>query len=96
VTGNSFTSLRSLPRPYPSSPLSSELFLWRRGESSADVIQDERLMKRIREEVADIFIYLLFLCHDLEINITSTVFDKLEKNRQKYPPEEYRGRFKEP
>jgi len=73
-----------------------ELFLWNEREQAATVKQDQQKMTRIKEEVADVLIYLLFLCHDLDIDLTEAVLDKLEKNRLKYPEEEYRGRFKEP
>ena len=53
-------------------------------------------MTRIREEIADVLIYTLFLCHDLEIDIPEAIMDKLEKNAEKYPQDEYRGRFREP
>ncbi|RLI03182.1 nucleotide pyrophosphohydrolase [Candidatus Bathyarchaeota archaeon] len=73
-----------------------ELFLWNEREQAATVKQDQHKMTRIKEEVADVLIYLLFLSHDLDIDLTEAVLDKLEKNRLKYPEEEYRGRFKEP
>lgn len=73
-----------------------ELFLWNEREQAATVKKDQHKMTRIKEEVADVLIYLLFLSHDLDIDLTEAVLDKLEKNRLKYPEEEYRGRFKEP
>lgn len=73
-----------------------ELFLWNEREQAATVKQEQQKMTRIKEEVADVLIYLLFLSHDLDIDLTEAVLDKLEKNRLKYPEEEYRGRFKEP
>jgi NTP pyrophosphatase (non-canonical NTP hydrolase) len=73
-----------------------ELFLWNERENADTVKQDQHKMIRIKEEVADVLIYLLFLSHDLDINLSEAVLDKLEKNRQKYPEEEYRGRFREP
>ena len=73
-----------------------ELFLWNEREQAATVKQEQQKMTRIKEEVADVLIYLLFLSHDLDIDLSEAVLDKLEKNRLKYPEEEYRGRFKEP
>ena len=73
-----------------------ELFLWNEREQAETVKLDEHKMTRIREEVADVLIYLLFLSHDLDIDLSEAILDKLEKNRQKYPEEEYRGRFREP
>jgi NTP pyrophosphatase (non-canonical NTP hydrolase) len=72
-----------------------ELFLWKERESPHCVRQDQRRMDLIRDEVADILIYLLFLSHDLEIELTGAIIQKLEKNRSKYPKEEYRGKYRE-
>ena len=73
-----------------------ELFLWNERVQAATVKQDQHKMTRIKEEVADVLIYLLFLSHDLDIDLSEAILDKLEKNRLKYPEEEYRGRFREP
>jgi NTP pyrophosphatase (non-canonical NTP hydrolase) len=50
-------------------------------------------MESIREEVADVLIYLLFLSVDLGIDLPSAISDKLTKNAAKYPVSEYQGRF---
>lgn len=73
-----------------------ELFLWNEQANAYAVKQDQHKMPRIKEEIADVLIYLLFLSHDLDIDLSEAVLDKLEKNRQKYPEEEYRGRYREP
>ena len=73
-----------------------ELFLWRERETQETLKQDQHRMELIRDEVADILIYLLFLSHDLGIHLPSAIKKKIEKNKNKYPAEEYRGRFREP
>jgi NTP pyrophosphatase (non-canonical NTP hydrolase) len=73
-----------------------EIFLWRERETPEALKQDQHRMELIRDEVADILIYLLFLSHDLEIDLPEALLMKLEKNRKKYPASEYRGRFREP
>ena len=73
-----------------------ELFLWRERETSASIKKDMHRMELIRDEVADVLIYLIFLSHDLEIALPQALLDKLEKNAQKYPKEEFRGRYREP
>ena len=72
-----------------------ELFLWRERESPDQVRQDSHRMDLIRDEVADILIYLLFLSHDLGIDLPLAIKQKIEKNKNKYPEEEYRGKFRE-
>lgn len=73
-----------------------ELFLWNTRMPAGDVKMDAQKMSRVREEVADVLIYLLFLCNDLDIDPSQAVLDKLEKNRLKYPVEEFKGRYKNP
>jgi len=53
-------------------------------------------MERIREEVADVLIYLVFLSNDLGIDLPAAISSKLAKNEIKYPASEYRGRFSLP
>jgi NTP pyrophosphatase (non-canonical NTP hydrolase) len=70
-----------------------ENFLWRDGEKSEDILSDPERMERIRDEVADVLIYLLFLSNDLGIDLPEAVREKVVKNREKYPVSDYRGRF---
>ena len=73
-----------------------ELFLWRAHETPDEVMVDLARMEKIREEVADILIYLMFLSHDLGIDLPAAIASKLVKNEEKYPISEYRGRFSLP
>jgi NTP pyrophosphatase (non-canonical NTP hydrolase) len=71
-----------------------ELFIWKERESTNQVKNDQNSMDLIIDEVADILIYLLFLSHDLEIDLPRAIKQKIEKNAKKYPKEKYRGRYK--
>nr|NIU84012.1 nucleotide pyrophosphohydrolase [Candidatus Thorarchaeota archaeon]NIW14147.1 nucleotide pyrophosphohydrolase [Candidatus Thorarchaeota archaeon]NIW52250.1 nucleotide pyrophosphohydrolase [Candidatus Korarchaeota archaeon] len=71
-----------------------ELFLWREQENSDEILLDRELIEKIEDEIADIQIYLLFLTHDLGLNLREIVRKKILKNEEKYPAEEYYGRFK--
>jgi len=73
-----------------------ELFLWRERESHEELKADPERMERIREEVADVLIYLMFLSNDLGIDLPAAIESKLAKNEKKYPASEYRGRFSLP
>ncbi len=48
--------------------------------------------KRIEEEVADIFIYLLNLCNALDMDLSDAALAKIRKNESKYPVSRYRGK----
>ena len=71
-----------------------ELFLWREQENSEELLHDRELIEKIEEEIADIQIYLLFLTYDLGLKLSEIVQKKILKNEQKYPAEEYFGRYK--
>ena len=45
----------------------------------------------VSEEIADIYIYLLLMAHDLGIDLIPSVLKKIEANRQKYPIDKAQG-----
>ncbi len=70
-----------------------EHFLWISPEQSRQVVQDRHKLAQVGEELADVLCFALALANQLELDLASTVRAKLAKNRQKYPVEEYRGRY---
>ncbi|MBN1441787.1 MAG: nucleotide pyrophosphohydrolase [Planctomycetes bacterium] len=71
-----------------------EHFQWLRSDQLAEVLESPEAMAEVREEVADIAWYLLSLANALGIDLASAMEAKMAKNRAKYPPESYRGRFR--
>lgn len=67
-----------------------ELFQWedRQGEAL------EKVMPRLREEVADVAVYLTYLCMDLGIDLDAAVREKMLQNRRKYPVDLSKGSAK--
>jgi NTP pyrophosphatase (non-canonical NTP hydrolase) len=61
-----------------------ELYQW--GDSADD--------QAIKEEVADIFIYLLYFCHDQKIDLWDAVEKKIIKNNSKYSVQKSKGNAK--
>lgn len=57
-----------------------ENFQWK---SSEEAIRDTK--QNIKEEMADILIYLVQMADKLDIDLEEEVFKKLEKNAVKYP-----------
>ncbi len=53
-----------------------ELFQW--GEECKDI-------SKLKEEIADIGIYISYLCHDMGIDIFQAMMEKIEMNEKKYP-----------
>ena len=67
-----------------------EHFQWLTVEQSKCL--DTRALAEIGEELADIVIYSLSMANFLDLDLSETVLAKMEKNRQKYPPEKVRGK----
>jgi len=66
-----------------------EIFLWKSTEESRHLRQDE--IDRVKEELADIFIYMTYICHAFKIDLFNEVLKKIEKNAVKYPIEKSKG-----
>ena len=65
----------------------SEIFQWlTEDQSEKKNISDEDLAK-VREEVADILLYIIRLSDKLDIDLEQALFDKLKINKEKYPVE---------
>lgn len=70
-----------------------EHFQWLRSDQLAALRNDPAMMGQIREELADVFCYLLAFASVMGIDLSNSLEAKMVKNRQKYPVEQYRGRF---
>ncbi len=70
-----------------------EEFQWLTSDESQRLRKDPERLTRLAEELADIVIYCLSFANSLDIDVTTTVKDKLDKNASRYPEDEYRGRF---
>ena len=61
-----------------------EIFQWS-NSGGLDEIENPDIRKNIEEELADIFIYLLKISDKLHLDIEKTIYQKIEKNENKYP-----------
>ncbi|MFN3384529.1 MAG: nucleotide pyrophosphohydrolase [Archaeoglobaceae archaeon] len=60
-----------------------ELFQWTRSlEEEKEILESKR--QEIAEEVADIFIYLLFLCDVANFDLEKVVKEKMAKNENRF------------
>jgi dCTP diphosphatase len=71
-----------------------EIFLWKDGDGVKQLLMDRNQIERVREEVADVGIYLLSLSSVLRIDLSDAVTAKLAQNAQKYPIEKSKGSSK--
>ncbi|OMF72490.1 nucleotide pyrophosphohydrolase [Paenibacillus peoriae] len=63
-----------------------ELFQWKNSETAV-----EENYEKMKDEIADVIIYSLMLCHDLNIDVDSAIRNKIQKNADKYPIEKSYG-----
>lgn len=66
-----------------------EIFLWKTNSESKVLTTKE--LQSVHDEVADIFIFLMYFCHEFGIDLFEAVERKIEVNGQKYPVEKARG-----
>ena len=57
-----------------------ELFLWKTDEQQAEIDNE-----KIKDELADIAIFMIYISKQYNIDLTEAISEKLEKNRLKYP-----------
>lgn len=60
-----------------------EIFLWKTTDGSKHPSTEE--LDCIKNEVADIFIYLIYICQELNISLVEVVKQKIILNEEKYP-----------
>ncbi len=70
-----------------------EHFQWLTVSEARYLTRDPDKYEEVIQEVADIAIYLLSLCHTLRIDLSAAISKKLKLNREKYPLEEYWGKY---
>lgn len=70
-----------------------EIYQWLSEEESND-LSNTVLIAKSRDEVADIFIYLIKIADKLNIDLEEAVLEKLKQNSVKYPVEKSRGNSK--
>ena len=69
-----------------------ENFLWKTTEQSRNLTAEE--LKNVKEELADIFIFLTYLSEEYKIDLLDEVKRKVEINEAKYPVGKAKGSAK--
>jgi NTP pyrophosphatase (non-canonical NTP hydrolase) len=62
-----------------------ELFLWKSKSQVRKLLSSEKGEHRVRDELADILIYLLYLSDESGIDLSEAVMEKIGINKRKYP-----------
>ncbi len=68
-----------------------ELTQWKTDAEIASICGDEKRMEALRDECADILLYLLLIAEKTSFDLLHAAESKLEKNALKYPADKCRG-----
>lgn len=68
-----------------------EWFQWRNADEVKQMLASDK-REHLEDEIADVAVYLSYLCHDLEIDLNQVVKNKMSKNAAKYPRDKVKGR----
>ncbi len=68
-----------------------EIFQWKDAGKVEAIRSDPESRKRIKEELGDVLIYALNMCHGFSFDPSEVVLEKLVINEKKYPVEKARG-----
>lgn len=71
-----------------------ELFQWLSEDASRGVARDPATARAVRDEIADVLVYLVRLAAVLEVDLDEAVRSKLATNERKYPAVRARGNAK--
>ncbi|MBK24220.1 MAG: nucleotide pyrophosphohydrolase [Halobacteriovorax sp.] len=69
-----------------------EIFQWKTTDESRELCEKD--LRKVQEEVADVFLYTMRMADLLNINIGEAIESKMEQNAQKYPVDKSRGNSK--
>ena len=69
-----------------------ENFLWKTPAQSEKLNTKE--LQRIKEEIGDIFLFTIYLCNALNIDLFDVTSKKIDLNKKKYPIEKAKGNCK--
>ncbi len=73
-----------------------ENFQWLSPANSSRVSKNSKRGQQVIDELSDVIIYCLLLAMAMDIDVTSAVLQKIERNLEKYPPAKYKGRYRRP
>jgi NTP pyrophosphatase (non-canonical NTP hydrolase) len=62
-----------------------EHFQWLATEESVEIAKEVNNLAQIKDEIADIAIYLLSLSNALDLDLSAAILAKMEKNKKRYP-----------
>ena len=64
----------------------AEIFQWMTADESSRVMSDQKLADAVRDELADITLYLVRLSAILKVDLMAEANNKIERNEKRFPP----------
>ena len=64
----------------------SEIFQWMTAEESANVMKDLKSADAVKDELADIALYLVRLSSILKVDLLAEANAKIDRNEKRFPP----------
>jgi dCTP diphosphatase len=71
-----------------------EIFQWKDPQEVGAINSDPDERRRVKEELGDILIYALNMCHAFDFDPSEVILEKLEITEKKYPVEKAKGSVK--
>jgi NTP pyrophosphatase (non-canonical NTP hydrolase) len=71
-----------------------EVFQWKGPEEVRALLGDEKGIRRVREELADVVVYCVALADVLGIDLSEAISEKMRENAEKYPVDKTRGVYR--
>ncbi|WP_136417959.1 MULTISPECIES: nucleotide pyrophosphohydrolase [Oxalobacteraceae] len=68
-----------------------ELTQWKTDEELSSLQSDDRFRQALKDECADVFLYLLLIAEESGIDLLQAAQDKIAKNAQRYPVDQSYG-----
>ena len=63
----------------------SEIFQWMTAEESANVMKDQKSAEAVKDELADIALYLVRLSSILKVDLLAEANAKIDRNEKRFP-----------
>ena len=64
----------------------SEIFQWMTAEESVNVMKDQKSADAVKDELADVALYLVRLSSILKVDLLAEANAKIDRNEKRFPP----------
>ena len=69
-----------------------EIFQWKNPEQVESLKKDSKYLKKVKEELGDIFIYALLISNEFGLDPLKLINEKIKINEKKYPKDKVKGK----